>query len=96
VDAEIKVYEAELDMRKKADSLKNSTPSDPNLSGLALEATRAAENTLMLVKARADQNAIVAGRMTKVADRRVDLGQARNKLLTEDRTRKAVEQGKAK
>ena len=89
MNAEAEVYEAELDLRKKADSLMSSTPSDPNLPGLALEATQAAENTLMLIRAMADKDESVAGRIKKIAERRVDLVKARNRLLTEDRIRKA-------
>jgi chromosome segregation ATPase len=96
MNAEAQAYEAELDLRKKADSLKNSRPSDPDLSKLAMEATQAAENTLRLMKTMAGKNADVAGRLTNIADRRVELVQARNKLVTEDRIRKVVEQSQAK
>jgi len=93
-ESQVKVYEAELDLRKKAESLNNASISDPNLSSLALEASRAAENTLTLMKTMADKNSSVAGRMTKVADRRVSLVQARNKLMTEDRIRNVIERNK--
>jgi len=94
--ARIKVYEAELNLRQKGDALRGASPSDPNISALALEATQAAENALSLMKTMAEKSANVSDRMTKVAERRVALIQARNKLVTEDRIRKALEQEREK
>ena len=94
LNSEAKVYGAELELRSKADALKNASLSDPNLINLALEATKASESTLMLMKTMAEKNAAVSGRMTKIADRRVELVQTRNKLITEDRVRNAIERRK--
>ena len=89
VSAEVKVYQAELDLKRRAEAIQSAGPESTDLAKIVLDAAHEGENVLKLMKARADRNEDAAGRMTRLADRWIDLAQARNKLLTEDRIRSA-------
>jgi len=92
VNSEIKVYQAELDLKNRVDAIGKGQASDPDFVKITIEAARAGETTLRLMKELADKNANVAGRMKQLADGRVNLVQARNKLLSEERIRNAAAQ----
>jgi hypothetical protein len=85
VGAQTKALQAELEMNRKVDSIK--TAGAAGLSKTVIDAAQAGENTLRLMKAMAEKNEEVIAQMKKLADRRIDLAQARNKLLSEDRIR---------
>jgi len=70
--------------------MKKGQPDAPDFAKTVLEAAQAGEATLQLMKTMADKNTDVAGKMKRLADRRVGLVQARNKLLSEDRIRRAA------
>jgi len=93
VNAEMKVYQAERDLAKKADAMKKGQPAGPDFTKTVLEAAQAGEATLQLMKTMADKNADVAGKMNRLANKRVGLVQARNKLLSEERIRRAATPG---
>ena len=89
-DAKMKAYQSEAGLAKKVDSMKKAQPDAPDFAKTVLEAAQAGEATLELMKTMADKNANVAGKMKQLANRRVGLVQARNKLLSEDRIRRAA------
>jgi chromosome segregation ATPase len=90
VGAGTKVFQGELDLNKKVESIRNADPTSPDLTKIVLEATQAGENTLQAMKTLADTGEDVASRMKRLAERRLELAQARNKLLSEDRIRRAA------
>ena len=85
--AERKVYEAESGLNSKVAAIKSAGPQAANLSKLVVEGAEAGEKVLKLIKEMADKNEDAAGRMKQLAERRIELAQARNKLLSEDRIR---------
>jgi chromosome segregation ATPase len=87
VSAQTNVCKAEEELRKQSEGIKSVGPTDPNLTKTVLAAASAGESTAKVMKALADKNQDYAGRLTRLADRRIDLVQARNKLLSEDRIR---------
>jgi hypothetical protein len=60
------------------------------LARIVLDGAQAGENTLKLMKAMADRNNDVASRIKQLADRWIDLAEARNQLPSEDRIRAAA------
>jgi hypothetical protein len=94
VNAQKKVYQSELELTKKEGAIKSAGPASPNLTKTVLDATQAGESTLKLMKAMAEKNEDVVGQMKKLAERRIDLAQARNKLLSEDRIRSVATETK--
>lgn len=91
LNAQSKALRAEDELRKKYEAIKAAGPKDPGIVKLVLETATFGQTTMQFVKAAAEKNTEVTGRARKLADRRVDLAEARNKVLTEDRIRKAVE-----
>ena len=87
VDSEMKVYRSEADLKKKVDDMRSAGPENPNLGKIVLEGTKAGEDTLKQMETMASKNEDVAGRMKRLSQRRLELAQARNKLLSEDRIR---------
>jgi chromosome segregation ATPase len=83
VGAQIKAYQSEAELNKKAEAIKSAGPD--SLSKTVTDAAQASEATLKLMKTMAEKNEDMLGQMKKLADRRIDLVQARNKLLTQDR-----------
>jgi hypothetical protein len=94
LDADLNVFNAELELRKEAEILKRTAADDPTLGRQTLAVAKSSESTLRLMKISADKRADVARRSAQIADRRVDLVQSRNKLLSEDRIKKLAEQQK--
>ena len=86
----MKVYEAELGLKNRVEAMNKGEASDPDFVKTTIDAAQEGEATLRLMKALAEKNADVAGRMKQLADRRVSLVQARNKLLSEQRIRNAA------
>jgi len=84
-----KAAEAELDLTGKADAWKQAPPSDPTFFQKARTASEAGANTLRAMREMADKNTDVASRFKKLADKRVALVEARNRLLSEDLIRAA-------
>jgi chromosome segregation ATPase len=83
-----KVYDAEQDLVSKAEQWKRTPAADPNFVKGALAAADASAKTLEQMREVASQNANVANRAQVLAEKRAELGRARNKLLSEDRIRK--------
>jgi hypothetical protein len=90
ISAEINVYQSELNLKKRVDAIRNAGQEDPNLSKIVIDAAQAGEDVLKLMKTMADKNQNVASQMKNLADRRLKLAEARNKLLSEDRIREAA------
>ena len=90
VTSELKTYQAESDLQKKAAAMKATDPKAPGAAKAVLDAAQAGENTLKVMKDMASKNEDVAGRAKRLADRRLELVQARNKLLSEDRIQGAL------
>ncbi len=89
IGAQTKAYQAELELNKRIEAIKGAGPD--GLSKSVLDAAQAAEGTLKLMKATAEKNGDVIDQTKKLADRRIDLVQARNKLLSEDRIKSIAE-----
>lgn len=90
VSAEVEVYRAEAEAQNKIDSIRTAGADNPNLSKIVLEGTQAGEKLLNRMKAMAEKNQDVAGQSKQLAERRLDLAEARSKLVTEDRIRAAA------
>lgn len=90
LNSEMKVYRSESDLKNKVDRIKTAGPQDPNLGKIVLDATQTGEDTLKAMETMASKNEDVAGRMKRLAERRLELAQARNKLMSEDRIRGAA------
>jgi len=91
LDAQYKALTAEDDLRKSVERIKTAGPKDPSIAKTVMNTVSLAQTTLQLMKTASDKNADVAGRAKRLADRRIELADSRNKLITEDRIRKAVE-----
>jgi len=90
-NARKKVYQSEFAGNKMVEAIRSGEPSDPGFSKSVVDAAQAGEKTLNLMQEMAKKSATTADKMNQLAKRRVTLVETRNKLLSEDRIRKAAD-----